>query len=329
MSKFPQARLRRLRLNEPLRRMLDTPVPGPEKFIWPVFVTDGEGKREPIEAMPKQNRLSVDCLIEDLKPVVESGIGGVLIFGVVNENEKEDRGGAAWDSEGVVQKAVMAVRKNYPDLLVFTDVCLCAYTEHGHCGILNMHGHVDNDQTNEALARIAISHANAGAHAVAPSAMMDGQVSSIRFSLDSAGFQDTIIMSYSTKFSSSLYDPFRDAEQSAPQFGDRKSYQGSYGDMRQALRESLMDEQEGADILMVKPAMFYLDVLNRIRDKTELPIAAYNVSGEYSMLIAQADKGWGDLKKMVIESTTAISRAGADIIISYWANQYNEMFGNR
>lgn len=329
MIKFPQARLRRLRLHEPIRRMLDTPVPGPEKFIWPVFVIEGEKKREPIEAMPDQNRLSIDCLIEDLKPVVESGIGGILVFGVVNENQKEDRGDESWNSSGVVQKAVTAVRKSYPDLLVFTDVCLCAYTEHGHCGILNMHGQVDNDQTNEALARIAISHANAGAHAVAPSAMMDGQVSAIRFALDSAGFQDTIIMSYSTKFASSLYDPFRNAEKSAPRFGDRKSYQGSYGDTRQAIRESLMDEQEGADILMVKPALFYLDILNRISKQTDLPIAAYNVSGEYSMLIAQAERGWGDLEKMVIESTTAISRAGADIIISYWANQYNKMFGCR
>ncbi len=330
MSGFPEMRLRRLRRTAALRDMLSLPAPPPQKFIWPVFMVGGEGRQEPIEAMPGQCRMSADVLIEDLKPLVATGIGGILVFGVVEDDELKDAvGSAACDDRGVVQQAVRRVREHYPELPVFTDVCLCAYTTHGHCGPLDDAGNVDNDAANELLAKVALSHARAGAHVVAPSAMMDGQVRAIRTALDSAEFEQTLIMSYSTKFASHMYGPFRDAERSAPQEGDRTGYQAPFGDLRQALRESELDEQEGADILMVKPSLFYLDVLVRLRGRTDLPIAVYNVSGEYSMLIASADRGWGDLRGMVREATTALLRAGADILISYWANRYNEFFRDR
>jgi len=306
--------------------MLDMPMPPPQKFIWPVFVMEGTDTREPIDAMPGQSRLTVDTLIEDLAPVVAAGIKGILIFGLPSPDEKDAVGSAAFDPDGIVQRAVRAVREAYPDLVVFTDVCVCAYTEHGHCGPLDDTGDVANDAANEVLAKTAVSHANAGAHAVAPSAMMDGQVTAIRQALDSSGLDNTIIMSYSTKFASAMYGPFRDAEKSAPQHGDRRGYQASSANPRQAILESILDEQEGADILMVKPSLFYMDMISELRQMTNLPIAAYNVSGEYSMLIATADRGWGDLKGMVRESTIALARAGTDLIISYWANRYEELF---
>lgn len=325
---YPTVRLRRLRRTMSLRRMFGTALPGPEKFLWPVFVTAGEGNCDPIEAMPGQNRLSSDLLLEVLAPVVAAGVGGILVFGLPQDERKDAVGSGAFDDEGVVQNAVRAVRDAFPDLLICTDVCLCAYTEHGHCGLLDKGGDVVNDPSNVVLARTAVSHALAGADMVAPSAMMDGQVASIRAALDGAGLEQTLIMSYSTKFASAMYGPFRDAEQSAPQKGDRQGYQAPYADPHQALRESALDEQEGADILMVKPALFYLDILARLRERTDLPIAAYNVSGEYSMLIASAERGWGDLRSMVRESTLAIARAGADVIISYWAHRYDEFFGS-
>jgi porphobilinogen synthase len=310
-----------------MRRMLEAPFPGPERFMWPVFVVPGSGVCEPIDAMPGQFRYSVDELIEALGPVVAMGISGVLIFGLAEDNCKDAAGTHAFDPQGTVQDAVRAVRSAFPDLLVFTDVCVCAYTTHGHCGPLLDSGQVNNDASNAVLAKVAVSHAEAGAHGVAPSAMMDGQVAAIRGALDAAGLTDTILMSYSTKFASAMYGPFREAEKSAPQAGDRKGYQASYGDLATALRESDLDEAEGADILMVKPSLFYLDVLARLRERTDLPIAAYNVSGEYAMLIATAERGWGDLNAMVRESIVALDRAGADIIISYWANQYDEVVG--
>jgi porphobilinogen synthase len=319
-------RLRRLRHTAALRRLCDTPMPGPEKFLWPVFVVDGNDRAEPIDAMPGQQRLSPDRLLKELEPVAAAGIGGILVFGVADAGGKDAVGSAAVAEQGLVQRAVAEVRRALPDLPVFTDVCLCAYTRHGHCGPIAADGRVDNDAANVLLARVAVSHAAAGAHAVAPSAMMDGQVAAIRAALDDAGFADTLIMSYSTKFASAMYGPFRDAEQSAPQHGDRRGYQASYADPRAALRESVQDEQEGADILMVKPALFYLDMLARLRERTDLPIAAYNVSGEYAMLMAAAERGWGDLRGMVRESTAAIVRAGADIVISYWARRYREFF---
>ena len=326
MSNYPDVRLRRLRRTPALRRLFDMPLPGPEKFMWPVFVKAGKGVREPIDAMPGQSRTSVDVLLKDLERVAGMGIGSILIFGLVSPSRKDARGSAACDDRGPVQQAVRRIRKEFPDLVIATDVCVCAYTSHGHCGPLTPSGDVDNDAANAVLAQMAVSHAEAGADIVAPSAMMDGQVRAIRQALNKAGLQQTLLMSYSTKFASAMYGPFREAEDSAPQKGDRKSYQASYGDLRQALRESALDEAEGADMLMVKPSLFYLDVIARLRERTELPIAAYNVSGEYSMLIATADRGWGDLRGMVRESTTALARAGADILISYWANRYDELF---
>jgi len=324
---YPRVRLRRLRRTPSLRRMFDMPMPGPGKFIWPVFVVAGEKQRQPIDAMPHQYRLSADMLLKELEPVVQSGIGGLLIFGLVEDAAKDESGTAAYDDRGAVQEAVRAVRREYPGLVIFTDVCLCAYTTHGHCGPLAAGGDVDNDAANAVLARVAVSHAGAGADCVAPSAMMDGQVAAIRTALDTAGFKDTLLMSYSTKFASAMYGPFREAEQSSPQKGDRRGYQASCGDLRQALRESDYDEAEGADILMVKPSLFYLDVISRLRERTDLPLAAYNVSGEYSMLIATAERGWGVLRDMVRESTLALARAGSDLLISYWANRYGQFFG--
>jgi len=276
-------------------------------------------------SMPGQNRLSVDMLLRALEPAAAQGIGGVILFGQT-ESEKDEGGSGAYDACGVVQRAVPAIKRAFPELVVMTDVCLCAYTAHGHCGPLDRQGQVDNDAAVELLARVAVSHAAAGADVVAPSAMMDGQVAAIRASLNENGFEKTLLMAYSTKFASSMYGPFRDAENSTPSAGDRKGYQASYRNLRAALRESDFDEEEGADILMVKPALFYLDVLARMRERTELPVAAYNVSGEYSMLIAAADRGWGDLIDMAHESLMALDRAGADLLISYWAPRYREIF---
>jgi len=289
-----------------------------------VFVVDGQAKQEPIESMPGQCRYSIDTLCEALKPVVDSGVNSVLLFGVLDDRDKDAQGTGAYADNGVVQNAVRTLRHTFHNLTIMTDVCLCAYTSHGHCGPLHAGGDVDNDAANALLARVAVSHAAAGADVVAPSAMMDGQVAAIRGALDDEAYTDTILMSYSSKFASAMYGPFREAEKSAPQHGDRQGYQASYTDLRSALRESREDEAEGADILMVKPSLFYLDIIARIRDNTDLPIAAYNVSGEYAMLHATADRGWGDLHAMARESIAALSRAGTDIFISYWANQYEE-----
>ena len=323
---YPAVRLRRLRQTESLRRLLGQPAPGPEKFIWPVFLVAGKNKEIPIESMPGQYHYSLDRLLRALEPLEKTGIGGLMLFGVVDPSLKSAKAAAAFKSGGLVQKAVHSLRRTFPDLTIFTDVCVCSYTNHGHCGILDGNGEVDNDATLELLAKVALSHAAAGAHGVAPSAMMDGQVAAIRGKLDEHNLKNTLILSYSTKFASSMYGPFRDAAQSAPSHGNRKSYQLPINDVGQAVRESLLDEEEGADILMVKPALFYLDIIAKIKMKTCLPLAAYNVSGEYAMLNACADRGWGDLQAMAREALSAISRAGADIIISYWANQYERIF---
>jgi len=323
---FPEVRLRRLRQSAGIRKILDAPLPGPEKFMWPTFVMDGEGKREEIESMPGQYRLSIDQLLNEVEALVETGIGSVLLFGLADDTQKDFQGSEAYNENGTVQRAIRAVKTRFPDLVVAADACVCAYTDHGHCGPLTDTGNVDNDLAIENLAKICVSHAAAGADIVAPSAMMDGQVLAIREGLEENGFINTILMSYSTKFASAMYGPFRDAEKSQPGKGDRKGYQASYGDLRTAIRESEFDEMEGADMLMIKPSLFYLDILAELRANTDLPLAAYNVSGEYSMLHATAQRGWGDLKDMVQESTQALVRAGADILISYWANQYNELF---
>ncbi len=322
---FPDQRLRRLRRTDGLRRMFGQPLPGPEKYVWPVFLRPGTGCDQDITAMPGQTRMSVDVLLRKLEPVATSGIGGVLLFGLTDPDRKDFHGSEAYSEEAAVQMAISLIKTEFPDLTVFTDVCLCAYTDHGHCGPLDERGQVDNDAALDLLARVAVSHAAAGADVVAPSAMMDGQVAAIRAALADNGFSDTLLMSYSSKFASAFYGPFREAEQSAPGTGDRQGYQASYSDLRAALRESAFDEREGADILMVKPALLYLDIIQRIRQSSDLPLAAYNVSGEYSMLIAQAERGWGELRPMVRESIAAIQRAGTDIFISYWANRYDEL----
>ena len=326
MSQFPITRMRRLRKSEEIRKLFDTPLPGPEKFIWPLFVTEGTGVREEISSMQGQYRLSPDSLCREVEKAATAGIGAVLLFGLTDDDKKDGCGTDAYRDTGSVQQAIRVLKKEFPNLPVMTDVCLCAYTDHGHCGPLDKEGMVDNDAALEQLRKIALSHARAGADFVAPSAMMDGQIMAIRSALDDDGLSSTGIMSYSTKFASSFYGPFRDAEKSAPGKGDRNGYQQSWADSRQALRESLLDQEEGADILMVKPALLYLDVIKTVRENSLLPLAAYNTSGEYAMLIASAEKGYGDLKGMVRESIGAISRAGADLIISYWAPRYNEFF---
>jgi porphobilinogen synthase len=321
---FPEIRLRRLRRTQAIRRLFDQPFPAASKFVWPLFVVEGEKRHETISSMPGQYRLSTDELLQAIEPVAKQGIGGVLLFGQT-EGEKDKAGSGAYDEKGAVQRAIPLIKRAFPDLVVMTDVCLCAYTDHGHCGPLDRQGQVDNDASCELLARVALSHAAAGADVVAPSAMMDGQILAIREALMENDFQDTLLMAYSTKFASSMYGPFREAENSAPSAGDRKGYQASYANPRAALRESEFDEAEGADILMIKPTLFYLDLLAQIRERTDLPVAAYNVSGEYSMIHAAAERGWGDLRAMARESLMAIDRAGADLILSYWAPLYSEL----
>lgn len=323
---FPEVRLRRLRNNKQIREILDISIPQPNKFIWPTFVVPGTNIKEPIKSMPGQFRYSIDALINDLGQIVDSGIGGILLFGSTEEKNKNSHGYASFDQNGVVQQAIHKIKEKYPTLVVIADICVCAFTDHGHCGTLGKDKLVDNDETLITLSKMAKSMCDAGVDIVAPSSMMDGQVHAIREKLDSHNYEDKIIMSYSTKFASSLYDPFRDAENSQPSSGDRKAYQASYANLNLALRESEFDEDEGADILMVKPSLFYLDVLSKIKGSTDLPVAAYNVSGEYSMIYATHMQGWGSLKEMVHESLISTIRAGADILITYWANQYNEIF---
>jgi len=320
MSKFPETRLRRLRRTESLRRLTGQPLPSPGKMIWPVFVVEGENRVEEISSMPGQFRMSADELCRAVEPLAEKGLGGLMLFGVIDDELKDAAGSAAFADNGLVQCAAERLKVEFPDLTLFTDVCLCGYTDHGHCGALHAGAEVDNDETLMLLQKTALSHAAAGADGVAPSAMMDGQVAAIRKALEANDYTDTILMSYSTKFASALYGPFRDAADSSPQSGDRKAYQLDPLDRRQALRESKMDEEEGADILMVKPATFYLDVISEIRKNSDLPLAAYNVSGEYAMIHALANSGGGDLNTLAMENLAAIQRAGADILITYCAN---------
>jgi porphobilinogen synthase len=326
MSQFPAIRLRRLRKTAGIRKLLDFEIPSLQKFIWPVFAVPGNGIVDPIASMPGQSRFSPDELCRALGPLVKSGLGGVMVFGIPTHGKKDHHGSGASDPHGIVPETIRTIRSQFPDLTIFADVCLCAYTSHGHCGPVEDNGTVHNDKALKSLAEAAICYVNAGADGVAPSAMMDGQVGAIRDSLDKNNHTDTLIMSYSTKFASSMYGPFRDAEKSSPSKGDRTAYQTSYANLSLALRESELDIREGTDMLMVKPALFYLDVLAKMRESTKLPIAAYNVSGEYAMLSLMAQHGLGDLNAMVRESVTSIFRAGADIIISYWANQYNTIF---
>jgi porphobilinogen synthase len=314
---FPATRMRRLRRTGALRGLTRETELTPSHLIYPMFVELGTESRSPIEAMPGVDRLSINTAVEEAGEALGLGIPAVLIFGV--PAEKDELAAGAYDDEGVAQLAVRAIKEAHPDLLVFTDVCLCSYTTHGHCGVVRADGQIDNDQTLDLLAKTAISHAAAGADAVAPSDMMDGRVGVLRAQLDAEGHSETPIIAYSAKFASAFYGPFRDAADAAPQFGDRRSHQMDPANADEAVREALLDVEEGADVVMVKPALPYLDVIRRIKEATKVPVAAYNVSGEYAMLKAAAQNGWLDEQAAVLETLTGIRRAGADMILTYHA----------
>ena len=315
---FPRVRLRRLRTTETLRQMVRETRLEIANLIYPLFVTHGKDLRQAIEAMPGIFRFSVDKLREEVEEVTGLGIPAVLLFGL--PEAKDEVGSGAYDPKGIVQQAVRVIKEARPELVVIADVCLCEYTSHGHCGVV-VDEEVDNDKTLELLAQTALSLAEAGADIVAPSAMMDGMVAAIRAKLDENGYQRIPIMSYAAKYASAFYGPFREAAECAPQFGDRRSYQMDPANVREALLEVEQDIEEGADIIMVKPALAYLDVVSKVRAAFNHPLAAYNVSGEYSMVKAAAQKGWIDEKKVVLEILTAIKRAGADMIITYHAKE--------
>ncbi|MDO8736477.1 MAG: porphobilinogen synthase [Thermoleophilia bacterium] len=313
---FPTYRMRRLRQSQQIRDLVRETDLLPDRLIYPMFVTHGEDVRVEVSSMPGCYQQSINHLVEEAKEVRDLGIPGVLLFGI--PAEKDEVGTSAYDEEGIIQMAVAALKEEVPELLVITDVCLCEFTSHGHCGIVK-DGDVDNDLTLEMLAKMALSHAEAGADIVAPSDMMDGRVAAIRAALDSEGFINTPIISYAAKFASAYYGPFREAAESTPEFGDRRSYQMDSRNSDEAIREVLMDIEEGADMVMVKPALPYLDIIYRVKQETKFPLAAYNVSGEYAMIKAAAEKGWLDEKRVVLETLTAIRRAGADTIITYHA----------
>ncbi len=317
-------RPRRLRRREALRKMVRETHLRREDLIYPMFVAPGRGVRQEVAAMPGVCRLSADLLVEEAREVAGLGIPALLLFGL--PQKKDDTGSEAASPKGTVQQAVRQLKKAVPDLLIITDVCLCGYTSHGHCGLLHQ-GEVDNDATLEVLAQIAVSHAEAGADIVAPSDMMDGRVGAIREALDERGLEMTPILSYAVKYASSFYGPFREAAESAPAFGDRRGYQMDPANAREALREAALDVEEGADILMVKPAMPYLDIIAQLAGEFDLPLAAYQVSGEYAMLKAAAQKGWLDEEAVMLESLTAIKRAGADLILTYFAKQAAPLVG--
>ena len=312
----PLYRPRRLRESPLLRRMVRETRLGVENLILPLFAVHGRGVREPIGSMPGQYRLSIDELLKECKDAASMGIPGVLLFGL--PRDKDPRGSEAYAEDGIIQQAVRAVKDTIPDLLVITDVCLCEYTSHGHCGVVE-DGRVKNDPTLELITRTAVSHAEAGADMVAPSDMMDGRVAAVREGLDESGFTETPIMAYSAKYASAFYGPFREAADSTPQFGDRRSYQMDPANALEAMREVALDIDEGADIVMVKPALPYLDIIARVKGEFGLPVAAYSVSGEYAMLKAAGQLGWLDEERAVLEALTGIRRAGADIIITYFA----------
>ena len=319
MTDFPQRRLRRLRRTEPLRALVRETRVEVGDLIYPLFIVEGNNLKQEIASMPGIFRYSVDLLSQEVEEVVKLGIPAVLLFGI--PEHKDEAGSAAYHPEGVVQQAIRAIKESAPELIVITDVCLCEYTSHGHCGVV-VNGYVDNDQTLPLLARTALSHAQAGADIVAPSDMMDGRVKSIREALDEAGLHHIPILSYATKYASVFYEPFRVAAESTPQFGDRRSYQIDPPNWREALREVEQDIAEGADMILIKPALAYLDVIQRVRNTFNCPLAAYNVSGEFAMVKAAAMRGWLDERRAVPEILTAIKRAGADIIITYHAKEF-------
>jgi porphobilinogen synthase len=311
-------RPRRLRGSESLRRLVRETQLSASDLVYPLFVCEGENIRRPVLSMPGVANLSVDRLLAECEAMLSDGISSVLLFGVPDAAQKDAVGSAGYAENGIVQRAVRAIKKRLPELLVMTDVCLCEYTDHGHCGIVRDH-QILNDPTLGLLAKIAVSHAQAGADVVAPSDMMDFRVGAIREALDRAGFTETPILSYAVKYASAFYGPFRDAAGSVPQFGDRRTYQMDPANRREAVREALLDINEGADMLLIKPALPYLDILRDIREITELPLAAYNVSGEYAMVKAAAQNGWLDERRVVLETLTSIKRAGADFIFTYHA----------
>ncbi len=315
-------RLRRLRRTKTLRRMVQENTLSPDDFIYPIFVHEGANRRQPIASMPGQFRLSVDLLPAEVEQLSALGVPAVLLFGIARY--KDAHASYATQRDGVVPQAIRAIKRANPEIVVITDVCVCAYTEHGHCGIVREDGYVDNDASLTVLAEMALAHAEAGADIVAPSAMMDGQVQAIRETLDEHGFTETAIMAYSAKYASAFYGPFREAADSAPQSGDRRSYQMDPPNAREAVREVIADVEQGADIVMVKPGLAYLDVMRLVRDAVDVPLAVYNVSGEYSMLKAAAEKGWIDERAVALEMLMAFRRAGADLIITYLAKEAAE-----
>ncbi len=313
---FPIYRPRRLRKNETLRRMVRETKLSRDDFVYPLFVMHGRKVRNEISSMPGIAQLSVDLAVKEAQEAFDLGIPAVILFGI--PKKKDPRGSEAYARSGIIQQAIRAIKDKLPDLIVITDVCLCEYTSHGHCGVI-IKGQVDNDATLELLARMSLSHAEAGADMVAPSDMMDGRVRAIREILDQNGLEEVPIMAYAAKHASGFYGPFREAAESTPQFGDRKSYQMDPANAREALREVRLDVQEGADIIMVKPALPYLDIIRAVREEFDLPVGAYNVSGEYSMIKAAAQQGWIEEERVMMEVLTGIKRAGADLILTYFA----------
>ncbi len=307
-----------------MRRLVRETRLDPANFVLPLFVCPGEGIRRPISSMPPQAQMSIDVTVEECREIQALGIGGVILFGL--PESKDEVASGAYDDQGIVQQAVRAIKREVPELLVITDVCNCEYTSHGHCGLI-VNGDVANDPTLEWLAKAAVSHARAGADIVAPSDMMDGRVAAIRTALDAGGFTNTPILSYAAKFASGYYGPFREAADSAPQFGDRRSYQMDPANAREAMREIALDLEEGADMIIVKPGMPYLDIIREARERFDVPISAYQVSGEYSMIMAAAQNGWIDRDRVMMESLTSIKRAGADFILTYFAKPAAKLLG--
>lgn len=314
---YPQLRLRRLRRNPVVRELIKETRVTAQDLIYPVFVQEGRGRKDPIQSMPGIFCFTPDLLLEELETVRNAGILAILLFGI--PSKKDEIGSEAYNEEGVIQNTVRMIKENFPEMIVITDICLCEYTSHGHCGIVR-DKEIVNDETLPLLAQIALSHARAGADIVAPSDMMDGRVKAIREKLDYHGFTDVAILSYAAKFASAFYGPFREAARSAPSFGDRRSYQMDPANRRESMREILLDIEEGADMVMIKPALAYLDIIREAREQILCPLVAYNVSGEYSIIKAAAAQGWIDEKQAVLEILTSIKRAGADLIITYFAN---------
>ncbi|MDO4522183.1 MAG: porphobilinogen synthase [Eubacteriales bacterium] len=315
-------RPRRLRGSENLRRMVRETRMDPHSLIYPMFVMEGQDKKEEIPSMEGQYRYTVDRMGECLQELLDAGVTSVMLFGI--PKVKDEVGSQAYAEDGIVQRAVRYAKEHFPQIYVITDVCMCEYTSHGHCGVLCDHD-VDNDETLKLLAKTAVSHAQAGADMVAPSDMMDGRVAAIREALDEAGFQKIPIMSYAVKYASAFYGPFRDAAGSAPSFGDRKTYQMDYHNSREGVKEAMLDEEEGADIIMVKPAMSYLDMIVKVKEMVDTPIAAYSVSGEYAMVKAAAKMGWVDEERILGEMAVAVYRAGADVYLTYYAKELARM----